>query len=138
MQPSRHYLVRESYLPCPSNIKFILLLVAPAGISVLMHGPSYPDSSDDSKKQSFKLNLLCNTEGAIPKFLSYDGLQVEVEWTHPAACGSDAGGGDNGNEDNGGNDNGKESRGSGVGWFFLVYVYWLSLFRKVQLNCLSF
>lgn len=89
-----------------------MFLVAPAGVTILMHGPSYPDNSDESKKQSFKLNLLCDSEEVTPKFLSYDGLQVEVEWTHPAACPLDAGGGDNGNgnEDSGGNDDKKEIR----------------------------
>ena len=74
--------------------------------------------------QSFNLTLLCATEATDPKFLSYNGSQLQLEWSAPAGCGfqgetpppeNDRGGG-------GGNDNRKKSVGSGIGWFFLVSV----------------
>ncbi|KAE9411462.1 hypothetical protein BT96DRAFT_961350 [Gymnopus androsaceus JB14] len=84
-------------------------LYSPHGVSILMHGPPYPDNSVDSNKQS------------DPKFLSYNGSLAEVEWTHPAACGSQQAEKPPGNDEGSGGDNEeKESRGSGIGWFFLV------------------
>ncbi|KAJ4483392.1 autophagy-related protein 27 [Lentinula aciculospora] len=102
-------------------------LSSPSGLSIIMHGQSYPSGSDNSKDQSFKLNLICNENSGDPKFVSYDGSQVEVEWTNPAACGSEAGDdndkGDNDNDSgNGGDSEDKESVGSGIGWFFLVII----------------
>ncbi|KAJ3979692.1 autophagy-related protein 27 [Lentinula detonsa] len=99
-------------------------LSSPSGLSIVMHGQSYPAGSDNSKDQSFKLNLICNKNADDPEFVSYDGSQVEVQWRNPAACGSEAGD-DNGNGDDSDSGNGsdsedKESVGSGIGWFFLV------------------
>jgi hypothetical protein len=74
--------------------------------------------------QSLNLTLLCATEANGPKFTSYDGSQLQLEWSAPAGCGfqgespppppppppeNDTGGG-----------NHKKSVGSGIGWFFLV------------------
>ena len=77
--------------------------------------------------QSFNLTLLCATEATDPKFLSYNGSQLQLEWSAPSGCGfqgetpppENDKGGDSGG---GGNDNRKKSVGSGVGWFFLVSV----------------
>lgn len=101
-----------------------------------MHGPPYPDNSVDSNKQSFQINLICNREAASdPKFLSYNGSLAEVEWTHPAACGSQQAEKPPGNDEGSGGDNEeKESRGSGIGWFFLVYVHGSGRSEKVKLT----
>jgi autophagy-related protein 27 len=108
-----------------------LRYVAPKGVTVTLHGPSYPSSSSaDPLPQSFRLELLCATEASEYKFKSYDGAQVDVEWSTPAGCGfkkgddgespkddETEGGGESGG---GGDDKTEESMGSGLGWFFLV------------------
>ncbi|KIK67390.1 hypothetical protein GYMLUDRAFT_156754 [Collybiopsis luxurians FD-317 M1] len=98
----------------------ISALSSPPGVSILLYGSSYPDASDDSQKQSFKVNLICGEKPSDPKFENYDGSVVEVSWTNPAACSSE-GSGDNGDNNNGGGEpEEKENVGSGIGWFFLV------------------
>ncbi|KAJ3724524.1 autophagy-related protein 27 [Lentinula raphanica] len=97
-------------------------LSSPPGLSIIMHGQSYPVGSDNAVGQSFKVNLICNENASDPKFVSYDGSQVEVEWTNPAACGTEPSD-DSSNDNEGGNDGDseeQESVGSGIGWFFLV------------------
>ncbi|KAJ3762398.1 autophagy-related protein 27 [Lentinula raphanica] len=97
-------------------------LSSPPGLSIIMHGQSYPAGIDNAVGQSFKVNLICNENASDPKFVSYDGSQVEVEWTNPAACGTEPS--DDSNSDNDGGNDGdseeQESVGSGIGWFFLV------------------
>lgn len=98
--------------------------LAPTGLSITMHGQPYPSGSDNAKDQTFNLKLICDENASDPKFVSYDGSLAEVEWTNPAACGSEVGDGsdnDNGNDGDSEGDEEEESVGSGIGWFFLVY-----------------
>lgn len=67
---------------------------------------------------------MCDPTPSDPRFVSYDGAQLQIEWSAPAGCGfkddkneGGEGGGENGSGDNGDK---KESVGSGIGWFFLV------------------
>ncbi|KAH8827993.1 autophagy-related protein 27 [Flagelloscypha sp. PMI_526] len=90
--------------------------VITGGLSLVIHGDEYPTPNEDSKRaQSLKLTLLCSDTKSRPKFTSYDGSVLSLEWSHPAGCATD--------------DSSKpedptppesSSRGSGVGWFFLV------------------
>ncbi|KAJ3814564.1 autophagy-related protein 27 [Lentinula aff. lateritia] len=94
-----------------------------AGLSITMHGQPYPSGSDNAKDQTFNLKLICDENASDPKFVSYDGSLAEVEWTNPAACGSEVGDGsdnDSGNDGDSEGDQEEESVGSGIGWFFLV------------------
>ncbi|KAJ4497106.1 autophagy-related protein 27 [Lentinula lateritia] len=96
---------------------------SPAGLSITMYGRPYPSGSDNAKDQTFNLKLICDENASDPKFVSYDGSLAEVEWTNPAACGSEVGDGsdnDSGNEGDSKGDEEEESVGSGIGWFFLV------------------
>jgi hypothetical protein len=95
-----------------------------------LHGPSYPSSATlELTPQTFVLNLLCDTETSDPEFKSYDGAQAVVEWSAPAGCNfrseDPAEGGDDEPE--------KETKavGSGVGWFFLLFVLF-SLHAKMH------
>lgn len=89
---------------------------------MLLHGPSYPSSTTlEPTPQSFVLNLLCETEESEPQFRSYDGAQAVVEWSAPAGCSfrSEApNGGDNKTPEKE-----AETVGSGIGWFFLLFVF---------------
>jgi autophagy-related protein 27 len=85
-----------------------------------LHGPKYPLSTTlKPTPQEFVLKLLCATEASEPEFKSYDGKQAVVEWSAPSGCSyrSDvpSEGGDKTPEES-------ETVGSGVGWFFLLYV----------------
>lgn len=64
------------------------------------------------------MTLLCASEASDPSFVSYNGTQLSIEWKTPAACGDDKTGDDNDSDDG----SSGESVGSGIGWFFLVYV----------------
>ncbi|KAK7053303.1 type II membrane protein [Paramarasmius palmivorus] len=107
-------IAQTAYLNVSSSI-----LPSPAkGLSLTMHGNSYPESgSSDSTPQSLQVNILCSETQEL-KFLGYDGSQLQLEWTHPAGCSTqDDGDGDKGD---GGDDAGNsgESVGSGLGFFF--------------------
>ena len=89
---------------------------------MLLHGPSYPSSTTlEPTPQSFVLNLFCETEETEPQFKSYDGAQAIVEWSAPAGCNFRSG------APNGGDsktpEKEAESVGSGIGWFFLLFVF---------------
>jgi len=60
---------------------------------------------------------LCATEESQPEFKSYDGARAVVEWSAPAGCSEAPSGGDDKTPD-------KEVKavGSGIGWFFLLFV----------------
>jgi len=104
------------------------ILSSPKGLSMIMHGASYPSSSSaDPIPQSFNLSLLCSTDMSDATLKSYDGSQVRVEWSAPAGCGFQGdeepptnGGGDEGGDRDGEKDDSQQSVGSGIGWFFLV------------------
>jgi hypothetical protein len=86
------------------------------------HGPSYPSSTTlESTPQEFVLDLLCATEETEPQFKSYDGARAVVEWKAPSGCHfrSEApGGGDSKTPEKE-----AEAVGSGIGWFFLLFVF---------------
>jgi hypothetical protein len=86
-----------------------------------LHGPAYPSSTTlEPTPQEFVLDLLCATEEAQPEFKSYDGTQTLVEWSAPGGCyfRSEPSNGEDGNPDKE-----AEAVGSGVGWFFLLFVF---------------
>lgn len=86
-----------------------------------LHGPAYPSSTTlEPAPQEFVLNLFCATEAAQPEFKSYDGARAVVEWSAPAGCNfrSPPGEGDGKTPDKE-----VESVGSGIGWFFLLFVF---------------
>jgi len=83
-------------------------------------GPAYPSSTTlEPTPQEFVLNLLCATEEGQPEFKSYDGARALVEWSAPAGCNfrSEAPSGGDGKTPD------KEAVGSGIGWFFLLFVF---------------
>ncbi|KAJ7170534.1 autophagy-related protein 27 [Mycena crocata] len=99
-----------------------IALSSPKGISVLLHGGAYPHPINGTDtQQSVNITVLCDTEQSPPKFVSYDGAQLWLEWTAPAGCGFE---GDNENHDKEGESPGNEQSGSGslssVGWFLLL------------------
>jgi hypothetical protein len=71
------------------------------------------------------ITLICNREATeTPKFISYDGVRLVVEWTTPVGCyssGEDKPAGDK-PVDDGKEQVPHENVGSGIGWFFLMYV----------------
>ncbi|KAH7888677.1 type II membrane protein [Phlebopus sp. FC_14] len=95
------------------------------GLSVTLHGTSYPSNPSQSVGQSFRLSLTCAESTSEPQFVSYEDGQVLVEWSSPSACASTepppkeddrTGGGSGGN----GEPKPIESVGSGLGFFFLM------------------
>ena len=87
-----------------------------------LHGPTYPSSTTlEPTPQEFVLTLLCATEAAQPEFKSYDGARALVEWAAPAGCNfrSDPSNGGDGKTP----DKEAEAVGSGIGWFFLLFVF---------------
>lgn len=89
-------------------------------LSILLKGPTYT-----LLPQSLNLTLFCDSEGiSEPKFVGYNGSQLDLEWSTPAGCAVIEG--DNPPPNGGGNnqDDSKKGEekdvGSGVGWFFLV------------------
>jgi hypothetical protein len=93
------------------------------GLSLTMHGDTYPEpGNSDSTPQSLQVNILCSETQESPKFLGYDGSQLQLEWSHPAGCSTQDNG--DGEKGDGGDDAGNpgESVGSGLGFFFGMYV----------------
>jgi hypothetical protein len=86
-----------------------------------LYGPSYPSSITlEPTPQAFTVNLLCATEMSEPEFKSYDGAQAIVEWSAPSGCGFAGAPTD---EDRKTPEKEVESVGSGIGWFFLLFVF---------------
>ncbi|KAJ8488671.1 hypothetical protein ONZ45_g13864 [Pleurotus djamor] len=106
----------------------ISALSSPAkGLSIILHGAEYPHATNSTPTaQSLQLTLLCEPGSTSePKFVSYDGAQLKVEWSAQAGCAvkDDDHEGDGKSPD--GDDkkdegNNESSMGSGIGWFFLV------------------
>ena len=99
--------------PCP----------APKGLSLILHGASYPSAPSTTPiPQSLNVTILCAETSSTPNFTSYNGGVMNVEWSHVSGCGfvgnDDSTGGGSGGENKGGGK--EESVGSGIGWFFLV------------------
>ena len=64
---------------------------------------------------------MCETEETEPQFQSYDGARAVVEWSAPSGCNfrSDTpSGGDSKSPEKE-----AEAVGSGIGWFFLLFVF---------------
>jgi autophagy-related protein 27 len=102
-------------------------LPAPKFISIFLNGPDYPSPTTSlSKPQSVNLTIICHPlETSDPKFVSYDGSKLDVEWTGSAGCPFEEEGGNNDDK----KDDKKEDKspdhesiGSGLGWFSLAYV----------------
>jgi hypothetical protein len=94
---------------------------APDGLSLIFHGSSYP-SAPNAAQQSLNLTLLCKSDTNEPTFTSYNGSVLNVEWGGPAGCGTKSDDVPSGGDDKEEGGEKKESVGSGIGWFFLVYV----------------
>ena len=70
---------------------------------------------------------MCDPDHASdPKFVAYDGSRLDIEWSGPAACpfkDDEKKDEKDKDKDKKGDDDKKEEKvGSGLGWFFLVYV----------------
>lgn len=95
---------------------------APKFISIIFNGPKYQLHTTPAA-QSLNVTLICDPEAdSEAVFKSYDGAQVQVEWSTKAGCPVQI---DDGPKDGGGDGPDKEGEtsgtvGSGVGWFFLV------------------
>ncbi|KAJ7703174.1 autophagy-related protein 27 [Mycena rosella] len=97
-------------------------LSSPKGVSVLLHGSPYPHPINvTDAQQSVNITFLCDTSDppTSPKFTSYDGAQLNLEWSTPQGCGFAADGGNHENEDSGNEKSGSGSLSS-VGWFLLL------------------
>ena len=109
-------------------------LPAPKFVSIFLNGPDYPSPTTSlSKPQSVNLTVICHpVETSDPKFVSYDGSRLEVEWTDSAGCPFEEEGG---NKDDDNKEEEKspdhESIGSGLGWFCLACVIYSS-FEKAS------
>lgn len=114
-----------------TTLSFVILvdsnIAAPDGLSIQLHGSSYPPNSSPVP-QSLNLTLLCTQDGnSEPTFVGYAEGIASVEWKTSAGCrksndgdGNNEGGGEDGKKSP---DEGASSSGSGVGWFFLLYVH---------------
>jgi len=104
---------------------------APKYLSLQLHGPKY---STHAIPQSFNLTLFCDPQSTSdPKFVAYDGSRLDLEWHAPAGCplqeDGDKDEGDKDGEDHGGKE--EKAVGSGIGWFFLVYVFHSYSFAQI-------
>ncbi|KIM69761.1 hypothetical protein SCLCIDRAFT_102673 [Scleroderma citrinum Foug A] len=97
------------------------------GLSIILHGPSYPSSSSDSTTQSLRINLTCAESAQPPTFSAYVDGQATVEWSSPSACKSQQVPPPQEDDKKGGDGNGGkpddvpiEHVGSGLGFFFLM------------------
>ncbi|THU95669.1 hypothetical protein K435DRAFT_666059 [Dendrothele bispora CBS 962.96] len=99
------------------------MLPSSEGLSLILHGARYPNSSEASSSQQYlNLTLLCDrdaTDSNSIEFKSYNGSELHLEWQTSAVCTS---GDDHDQTGDGreGNDSDGRSYGSGLGWFFLV------------------
>lgn len=88
------------------------------GVSLTFKGPDAPDPfGGEPRPQSFNVRILCDIDASDPVLSSYDGSALWVDWHANAGCAM-------GSEppvdipDPGG----ETSVGSGLGYFFLLYV----------------
>jgi hypothetical protein len=107
-------------------------VTASTGLSITLHGPPYPPSASPSVAQSLNLTLLCAQDaGSDPEITAYNDGVMSVEWKTPAGCPVKR------NDDGSSGDGEKEVEvgrtGSGIGWFFLLYVS--SPLRVPKLMC---
>jgi len=109
--------------------------LSPKFISLILNGPDYPlPTTSLSKPQSINLTVICHPlETSDPKFVSYDGSRLDVEWTGSAGCPFEEEGGnkDDDKKDDKKEDDkspGHESIGSGLGWFSLSVLLCLAAY----------
>lgn len=120
------------------NVLFCIFTVdsyeaAPDGLSIQIHGPPYPPKTS-SEPQSLNITLLCTQDSeSEPIFLGHENdiTSLSVEWKTSAGCPAKASdGGDNKGGDSGGGEkdagDDASSSGSGIGWFFLLHVLFIS------------
>ncbi|KAF5355116.1 hypothetical protein D9756_005315 [Leucocoprinus leucothites] len=99
----------------------------PKFLNIVFDGPKYPHPADSTPiSQKFNVTVLCDPDSTSdPKFVSYDGSTLDLEWSAPAGCpkSADTKPPKDDNDNKGGNGDGskeEENVGSGLGWFFLV------------------
>ncbi|KAH8107249.1 autophagy-related protein 27 [Cristinia sonorae] len=98
------------------------------GLHLLFHGSEYPSStSPEPLSQSFSVTLKCaaDSDTSSPQFVAYDGKEVKIEWDTPAGCsfGDPPEDGKKPGDDKGDDKVSEpEAVGSGIGYFFLLYV----------------
>jgi len=98
-------------------------LSSPKGVSILLHGSSYPLPNNDTETpQSVNVKLLCENTNSEPAIVSYDGAVLEIEWRCSAGCNT----GDGGSPVDDGETPEKDKPGSGglssMGWFLLLLI----------------
>ncbi|KAG8965853.1 hypothetical protein FRC03_012881 [Tulasnella sp. 419] len=102
------------------------------GLTLTLHGPSWPAEGSPSTPQSIRFTLYCPSssgksegEPSITGYSSQTGI-LEMDWVVGAACPTVANNDGDKKDDKGGNkdgdkDNGSDkSTGSGIGWFFFL------------------
>ncbi|KAK2463259.1 hypothetical protein APHAL10511_004914 [Amanita phalloides] len=102
---------------------------SPKALSIVFSGSSYPHPNNSTMaQQSMDITLTCDPSATnSPKFTSYDGVQLIVNWTTPAGCFSSSTGDDKHTEKpvekpvEGGGDN-AGGIGRGIGRFFLLLI----------------
>ncbi|KIY50344.1 hypothetical protein FISHEDRAFT_39344, partial [Fistulina hepatica ATCC 64428] len=86
------------------------------GLNLILHGATYPSSG--GTEQSLSIALTCSTETHDPTFVSYDGSEMRVDWSVPAACATQ-------DDDTPSDDEAPPAKtkvGNGLGVFFLLLV----------------
>ncbi|KAF8210295.1 autophagy-related protein 27 [Mycena galopus ATCC 62051] len=93
-------------------------LSSPKGVSILLHGGSYPHPIN-TNPSTLHCCVRPGRSETEPKFISYDGARLELEWSSEAGCGFAAEkDGESAPGDNGGS-TGSTSLSS-LGWFLLL------------------
>lgn len=114
-------------LPTQGVIASLLKRLLPPdfkSLNILFEGPEYPHPANSTlTPQLLNVTIQCDSESmSEPRFLSYDGSTLNLEWSAPDVCPKDPKSeppkGDKGGSDDGPAD--EENVGSGIGWFFLV------------------
>ncbi|KIP10926.1 hypothetical protein PHLGIDRAFT_125243 [Phlebiopsis gigantea 11061_1 CR5-6] len=118
-----------------SSVEHEVLPAPNKGIRLTFSGPSYPDPvTSVQTPQSLKVDIFCKPgadEPEDPEFKSYDGKELRIEWNAPAGCGFGASDPEHpppGKVPD--TDKGKKesSVGSGLGWFFLLFLLALAAY----------
>ncbi|KAH9942502.1 autophagy-related protein 27 [Epithele typhae] len=98
------------------------ILSSPKGVELSFGGAPYPPvHGGDLIPQSFHVKLLCDPEQSEPKFTSYDGKDLSIEWSAPAGCSYTSAPDDDSKPSDGGSEPSPERVGSGLGYFFLLF-----------------
>lgn len=90
-------------------------------ISILLHGPGYPPSSHNPQTLNFVME--CSQADNDPTILDYTSNSATVSWKNKAACQTA-----NDPTSPPSDEPQPPHTGSGVGWFFTVYVFKESLY----------